>query len=288
MEREYKMIVVDDETAARQYALKQIEWERLSITALFEAENGIDALEIIESLKPDIMILDIRMPGMDGVALLEELCRRKYDISVIGLSGSRDFDAARKMLSSGKVVEYLLKPVSADALFEAVTRCLEKIGEREQLHLLHNAAGASAPMRINLGTQEDGEENEDRDGSAPAPLPPEVNGRKGAVVRLAREYIDSHYGEKLTLEQIAARVYINPSYLSRIFTEVEGIGLNKYLQKIRIEKAKELLQNPAYKVYEVADLVGYPNFQHFLKIFKKLENTTPSKYRENTMWLIEE
>ena len=182
----------------------------------------------------------------------------------------------------------MLKPVSADALFEAVTRCLEKIGEREQLHLLHNAAGASAPMRINLGTQEDGEENEDRDGSAPAPLPPEVNGRKGAVVRLAREYIDSHYGEKLTLEQIAARVYINPSYLSRIFTEVEGIGLNKYLQKIRIEKAKELLQNPAYKVYEVADLVGYPNFQHFLKIFKKLENTTPSKYRENTMWLIEE
>ena len=262
MEREYKMIVVDDETAARQYALKQIEWERLSITALFEAENGIDALEIIESLKPDIMILDIRMPGMDGVALLEELCRRKYDISVIGLSGYSDFDAARKMLSSGKVVEYLLKPVSADALFEAVTRCLEKIGEREQLHLLHNAAGASAPMRI--------------------------NGRKGAVVRLAREYIDSHYGEKLTLEQIAARVYINPSYLSRIFTEVEGIGLNKYLQKIRIEKAKELLQNPAYKVYEVADLVGYPNFQHFLKIFKKLENTTPSKYRENTMWLIEE
>ncbi|WP_330420045.1 response regulator transcription factor [[Clostridium] symbiosum] len=265
-----------------------MEWERLSITALFEAENGIDALEIIESLKPDIMILDIRMPGMDGVALLEELCRRKYDISVIGLSGYSDFDAARKMLSSGKVVEYLLKPVSADALFEAVTRCLEKIGEREQLHLLHNAAGASAPMRINLGTQEDGEENEDRDGSAPAPLPPEVNGRKGAVVRLAREYIDSHYGEKLTLEQIAARVYINPSYLSRIFTEVEGIGLNKYLQKIRIEKAKELLQNPAYKVYEVADLVGYPNFQHFLKIFKKLENTTPSKYRENTMWLIEE
>ena len=104
MEREYKMIVVDDETAARQYALKQIEWERLSITAIFEAENGIDALEIIESLKPDIMILDIRMPGMDGVALLEELCRRKYDISVIGLSGYSDFDAARKMLSSGKVV----------------------------------------------------------------------------------------------------------------------------------------------------------------------------------------
>lgn len=288
MEREYKMIVVDDEPAARQYALKQIEWERLSITALFEAANGIDALEIIESHKPDIMILDIRMPGMDGVALLEELCRRKYDISVIGLSGYSDFEAARKMLSSGKVVEYLLKPVSADALFEAVTRCLEKIGEREQLHLLHSGSGVPAPAPYNLGAEEDGEENEDRDGSAPAPLPPEVSGRKGAIVRLAREYIDTHYGEKLTLEQVAARVYINPSYLSRIFTEVEGIGLNKYLQKIRIEKAKELLQNPAYKVYEVADLVGYPNFQHFLKIFKKLENTTPSKYRENTMWLIEE
>lgn len=67
---------------------------------------------------------------------------------------------------------------------------------------------------------------------------------------------------------------------------MEGTGFNKYLQKLRIDKAKELLRDPGYKVYEVADLVGYPNFQHFLKLFKKLENTTPSKYRENAMWLI--
>lgn len=283
MQREYTMIVVDDEPAARKYALQQIEWERLGSTALYEAENGLEALRIMETDKPDIMILDIRMPGMDGVMLLEEICRRKYDIAVIGLSGYSDFEAARRMLSSGRVVEYLLKPASADALFEAVTRCLEKIGEREQMELLRNGL-QNRPIPPSFPPDE--EESGCEYPESSEELPPEVSGRKSAIVRLAKEYIQLHYGERLSLEQVAAQVYINPSYLSRIFTEVEGTGFNKYLQKLRIDKAKELLRDPGYKVYEVADLVGYPNFQHFLKIFKKLENTTPSKYRENAMWLI--
>lgn len=282
MQREYAMIVVDDEPAARKYALQQIEWERLGITALYEAENGLDALEIVEAFKPDIMILDIRMPGMDGVSLLEEICRRKYEISVIGLSGYSDFEAARRMLSSGRVVEYLLKPASADALFEAVTRCLEKIGEREQMELFRNGLQSLASPSLCLPDED--EAGSDETGFS-GELPPEVSGRKSAIVRLAKDYIQLHFGERLSLEQVAAQVYINPSYLSRIFTEVEGTGFNKYLQKLRIDKAKELLRDPGYKVYEVADLVGYPNFQHFLKVFKRLENTTPSKYRENAMWL---
>lgn len=287
MKKEYAMLIADDEPAARTYALSQIDWKRLAITSLYEADNGRDALKIILEKRPDIMILDIRMPEMDGVELLEELCQRKIEISVIGLSGYSDFDAARKMLSSGKVVEYLLKPVSADALFEAVTKCQEKLLQMEQLRLGQEQARA-------LFAEDEGDlENlimEVPPDTKVLPdveeMPPKISGRRSAIVQMAKEYIEVHYSRRLSLEEIAAHVYINPSYLSRLFAE-EGMGVQKYIQKVRIEKAKVLLRDPRYKVYEVGDMVGYTNFHHFLKIFRKWENITPSQYRDHAQWLTE-
>ena len=265
----YTMLVVDDEEISRRYVLDQIEWHRLEISTLYEAGNGQEALELIHAKKPDLMILDIRMPGMDGTQLLEEICREKIEISVVCLSGYSDFEAARKMLSSGRVVEYLLKPASADALFEAVTRCLTRIKERE---LLRGQTIRQVPP-------------ESEKPSAEPNCPTLGGGRKKAVVQEAKDYIAAHYMEKLSLDMVASHVYLNPSYFSRIFTEVEGISFIDYLQQVRVQQAKRLLVDPRYKVYEVADLVGYPNFKHFLKVFKKFEQKTPSQYRETAGWL---
>ncbi len=280
MKRTYSMLVADDEAAARRYVLGQIEWERLDITSLYEAQNGLEAWDIIQEKHPDLMILDIRMPGMDGVELLEKICETQTEISVIGLSGYSDFEAARKMLSSGRVVEYLLKPASADALFEAVTRCLTRIEERSLLR-----RGLPLP-------EEDGEEASPHktepggSGNRPEKEDPSLGkGRKRAIVQQAKEYIQAHYMEKLSLDAVASQVYLNPSYLSRIFTESEGMSFVDYIQWVRVQRAKELLADPRYKVYEVADQVGYPNFKHFLKVFKKLEQKTPSQYRESACWL---
>lgn len=299
MKRKYSMLIADDEPAARAYAMSQIEWERLEITSLYEADNGRTALELILEKHPDIMILDIRMPQMDGIELLEEICRRKIEISVIGLSGYSDFEAARKMLSSGRVVEYLLKPASADALFEAVTKCQERMEKLKRLQdgghfdsQPGNAAFTDTAMRE---TEERAEETSEdpfettESGNLEEPtdsgeFPSRTNSRRSAIVSMAKQYIEANYSGKLSLEEIAAQVYVNPSYLSRLFAE-EGLGVQKYIQQIRIERAKELLQDPRYKVYEVGDMVGYPNFHHFLKIFRKYENLTPSQYREQASWL---
>lgn len=275
MKHEYSMLVVDDEEVSRRYVLNQIEWQRLDITTLYEAKNGLDAWDLIQEKHPDLMILDIRMPGLDGIGLLEWICQQKVEISVVGLSGYSDFEAARKMLSSGRVVEYLLKPASPDALFEAVTRCLTRIEERELLRHHHLQTPNLSP-----------EAPEDKAAGSPASDdPPMAGGRKRAIVQEAKDYILSHYTEKLSLDAVASQVYLNPSYLSRIFTETEGMSFVDYVQWVRIQRAKELLADPRYKVYEVADQVGYPNFKHFLKVFKKLEQKTPSQYRETAGWL---
>ena len=73
MKSEYSLLVVDDERIAREHMLQDIAWETLAITTLYEAEDGYQALEKIESYQPEIIILDIKMPGMNGVELLEEI-----------------------------------------------------------------------------------------------------------------------------------------------------------------------------------------------------------------------
>ncbi len=97
--------------------------------SLYQASTGWEALALLLKHQPDILILDIRMPGLSGLQLLDELVLRHSSTKVITLSGYSDFEAARKMLSSGMVVEYLLKPASEDELFEAVFKCIERIDQ---------------------------------------------------------------------------------------------------------------------------------------------------------------
>ena len=165
MKREYSLLVVDDESIAREHVMQDIAWDKLSITTLYEAADGFDALVQMEEHRPDLVILDIKMPGMTGVELLEEIHRRKYGAQIIALSGYSDFDAARRMLASGQVVEYLLKPASEDVMFEAVYKCIARLEEQERIvdlqsHLSKAAASVrrSAVSRVLFGGQPEDEE----------------------------------------------------------------------------------------------------------------------------------
>jgi len=109
---------------------------------------------------------------------------------------------------------------------------------------------------------------------------PNNKGHKAAIVREVKDYIQRNYQDRITLDQVAQIVYINASYLSKIFSEVEDCGFSDYIARIRIERAKELLLERKYKIYEIAELVGYHNVKHFMRVFKKLEGMTPSEYKE--------
>lgn len=122
-------MVADDEAIPRRHILEDISWDTLNIRPLYQASTGWEALALLLKHQPDILILDIRMPGLSGLQLLDELVLRRRSTKVITLSGYSDFEAARKMLSSGMVVEYLLKPASEDELFEAVFKCIERIDQ---------------------------------------------------------------------------------------------------------------------------------------------------------------
>ena len=94
-------------------------------------------------------------------------------------------------------------------------------------------------------------------------------------------YIEHNFSQNLKLESIAPLFGYNSSYLGKLFTQKAGENFNTYLDKVRIEKAKELLLDKQYRIYEISDLTGYKNPDYFYKKFKKYVGMTPAEYRKN-------
>ena len=100
------------------------------------------------------------------------------------------------------------------------------------------------------------------------------------VIFSIKDYIDHHYEDPLDLDTVARDFFINKYYLSHQFKEIIGYGFKKYIQLIRINKAKILLQNTNLSVNEICSKVGYDNINYFIRLFKEKEEITPYQYHK--------
>ncbi|WP_240418988.1 response regulator [Paenibacillus periandrae] len=105
--------------------------------------------------------------------------------------------------------------------------------------------------------------------------------KKKDIITEVKEYISTHYNEPITLADLAARFFISPYYLSQFFKQKTGDTYMNFLTQIRIGKAKELLEKTDLKVYEICQMVGYSDSQHFARLFEKLTGCKPREYRKN-------
>ena len=100
-----------------------------------------------------------------------------------------------------------------------------------------------------------------------------------SYIQQAVEYIDIHYGvETLTINDVAAAVYLNPVYFGRMFKQSMGIPFRRYLMNVRMEKAKQLLTQGKYGILEIGEMVGIENPSYFTQLFKKYTGMVPSEY----------
>ncbi|MEN8904373.1 MAG: helix-turn-helix transcriptional regulator, partial [Clostridiales bacterium] len=88
------------------------------------------------------------------------------------------------------------------------------------------------------------------------------------------------YKDQITLNQVAEHIYLSPYYMSRLFKKELGKNFSEYLIEVRIKKAKELLKDVRYKIYEIAYMVGIKDAHYFSRIFKKYVFLSPSEYRD--------
>ncbi|MDF2925668.1 MAG: two component transcriptional regulator, AraC family [Paenibacillaceae bacterium] len=99
------------------------------------------------------------------------------------------------------------------------------------------------------------------------------------IIAKAKEYIWGAYSKEISLEDVSEHVYLSSGYFSKLFKQYTGENYIDYLIRIRMEKAKELLETTVYKTFVIGEAVGYPNTKYFFRLFKKYTGLTPSEYR---------
>lgn len=300
-----KVIVVDDERFVRMGIVGETDWETLGCEVVGEAENGLEALDLVHEKDPDLMICDIRMPKMNGLEMLKKLREEGNPIQVIFLTAYSEFSYAREALKL-YAFDYLLKPFEDGELEDAILRAKERIEtERAARRPVISDSGAlenglvsrgdgslpgagekpgEAGTGAGKGASEDGAQADRFGQAADAPafrilLPFDENtaGLTG-YVRDAVLYSVAHYGENsVNVAKIANAVGISEGHLSHCFKKETGYTVMGWLTRYRMKKAAELLADHRNKVYEVAEMVGYKDIAYFSNTFKKIAGVAPSE-----------
>jgi len=159
----YKVMIVDDEPAIREGMTTLIDWETYGFTVCGTAANGREALAKAEELKPDLLLVDIRMPGMNGLELIERIRESNDQCHFLILSGYSDFEYARRAIGF-RVDGYLLKPVNEDELCERLERIQESLIAEKEAHRQHDEdvawRGEQLVKSVVTGAAGDGLSNE--------------------------------------------------------------------------------------------------------------------------------
>ncbi len=242
----YRVMIIDDEQKIKNLLKLTIKWEMLGFEVVGEASSGIEAINTIDELNPDVLFVDIRMPFMDGIEFAKLAIERYPYLKIVMLTAFNDFDYARECIGIG-VANYLLKPINKIEINDTLTNIKKEL-----------------------------------DRHAPREEREQVDEVKLSSIGKVREYVIEHFKEpELNLTSVALKFGFNASYLSRAFKEETGVSFIDFLNGCRMEYAISLSKENQY-MYQVAAEVGIPDPNYFGKCFKKYTGLSFSNYiKEN-------
>jgi two-component system response regulator YesN len=107
--------------------------------------------------------------------------------------------------------------------------------------------------------------------------------RADNAIDYIQKYIEDHLSEDLSLVRLAEKVYLNPSYLSRLYKQTTGTTLSDFIDNARIKKAKEMLKKENVKIHEVSKAVGYETAASFTRFFRKIKGCSPQEYHDTSI-----
>lgn len=238
-----RVLLADDEIMIREGFKRLFNWEEHDCEVVGEAADGMEALSQIDVLKPDLVIMDINMPIMNGLKVIQVSRMKHPDIAFVIVSGYDDFSYCREALRL-QITDYILKPVD----YEEFGYCIDR-------------------LRISLFEKQVKQEEE---------LPQDERPINGIT-----RYLQEHLSEDVSLAVLSEEFHLNAQYISQLFKSEIGVGFLTYLTGIRMERAKKLLLSTSLSVADVAEQSGYGDYRVFTKVFKKAEGVTPSQYRRD-------
>lgn len=252
----YTYLVVDDEQLERTAIPLIINRLGIPFKCVGEARHGAEAVSKVQEQHPDLVFLDIKMPGTDGLEAAEVIRSQNADCEVVFLTAYDQFEYAQKGLKIG-VFDYLLKPVSPDIIMNVCQRFMDTRAARTQKSKVQDEPAEPWP---NIQVPEKAGNN---------------------AVKRAQEFIDKNLDKNLTLGSVTKLVYLNAQYFSRLFKKETGLTFVEYVTARRLEHAKRLLERQ-FPVSTVAHSVGYSDPNYFSRVFSKEVGMSPSDYAKRS------
>ena len=239
----YRVMIIDDEKASRKLLQASINWASLNMEVVGEASSGIEAINVIDDLVPDIAFVDISMPFMNGIEFTELATQRYPGLIIIIMTAIDQFEYARKCVSL-PVFEYMLKPMVRSEITAVLENVKKKLDERQEA-----SAEGGQSYEMEAGTMDQ-----------------------------IKKFIASNYVDpKLNLASVADQFGFSASYLSRKFKQKTGKSFVEYLTECRMEHAKQLAEC-GKKMFATSAEVGIPDPNYFGKCFKKYTGKSYSDY----------
>ena len=249
----YKVVIIDDEEVIIEGLKKVIDWEKYGCKVVATAYNAREGIKAVHEHHPDILFTDIKMPNLDGLTMVAGLKGEFPNMQIAVLTGYRDFEYAKRAVNIG-VTRFLLKPSKMKELDETLTFMTQNIRKLR--------------------------------GEADTPPKPALEEETGIaannfIFQTAMNYIKQHYTEKLTLTEVADHIHVSKWHLSKLLNKYTEKSFSELINQARVNKAKELLADPAMKIHQISEVLGFNDVTHFSKIFKKLQQISPNEYRNS-------
>lgn len=238
------ILLADDEPIERRYLTSVFRRYPDRFRIIAEAINGKEALKLALRYQPDIVIMDISMPVLDGLAAAILIKESLPSCIILLNTAFAEFEFAKRALDHG-LDAYLLKPSDETVILSTIERCIQK-----------KAQSAIKQERADFFPDAD-------------------------PVSEVRQYIDAHYMEALTLSLLADMAHFSPAYLSRLFHRQTAFTVTEYICKKRVEEAVRLLSVSSLPVREISKRCGFQNISNFNRVFRKYTEHTPEEIRKS-------
>ena len=252
----YKVIIAEDEDIIRKGLVYSIPWTDMDCAIVGEARNGVEGIALIKQLNPDIILVDVNMPVMDGLDMIRETYA-DHPYSAVILSGYSNFEYARTAIRYG-VTGYLLKPLKREELASAIRDAQKKCRLRQSCLRQEKEQEEQRNIRL-IPESAAGAEDDD-------------------VVKRMLAFIEQHYQEKLVFQDLINALNYSETFLNKRFKKQMGTTFIEYLNRFRIQKALELLKTGKISVRDVSWMCGIGDYKYFNMVFKKYMGCSPKEW----------
>lgn len=241
-------MIIEDEVIIRKGLIASIDWLAYECEVVGEAKNGKEGLELIANVKPDIIVLDINMPIMNGLEMIELLPHQIYSFIIV--SGHSEFDYAKKAIRLN-VSDYLVKPLDHKQFEKALFQAIEDL-EMRRFFLSKESQEDHEFMILDFNLQVD-----------------------SVSLTLVLNYIRDNYSRKISMDDLVVVADKSATSINTRFQKHLGMTFNEYLTRYRIQQAIDNIQTLKYHMYEISELVGFNDYKYFTQVFKKMVGVSP-------------